>query len=65
MEHGARAPTAVNTSRTTRGRCGWFEQNVVPYITVYVSGFQRKVYPDFLQLAGFMAMNLGNHLVSH
>jgi poly(3-hydroxybutyrate) depolymerase len=23
------------------------------------------VYPGFLQLAGFMAMNLGNHLVSH
>ena len=28
-------------------------------------GRGRKVYPGFLQLAGFMAMNLGDHLVSH
>ena len=28
-------------------------------------GAGRKVYPGFLQLAGFMTMNLGNHLVSH
>jgi poly(3-hydroxybutyrate) depolymerase len=25
----------------------------------------RKVYPGFLQLAGFMTMNLGSHLISH
>jgi len=28
-------------------------------------GAGRKVYPGFLQLAGFMTMNLGSHLVSH
>ena len=28
-------------------------------------GSGRQVYPGFLQLAGFMTMNLGNHLVSH
>ena len=28
-------------------------------------GTGRKVYPGFLQLAGFMTMNLGSHLVSH
>jgi poly(3-hydroxybutyrate) depolymerase len=28
-------------------------------------GSGRKVYPGFLQLAGFMTMNLGSHLVSH
>ena len=28
-------------------------------------GFWRDVYPGFLQLAGFMSMNLGGHLVSH
>ncbi|HEY0325625.1 MAG TPA: polyhydroxyalkanoate depolymerase, partial [Allosphingosinicella sp.] len=28
-------------------------------------GSGRQVYPGFLQLAGFMAMNFGNHLVSH
>ncbi len=34
----------------------------VPYL---YPGAGRKVYPGFLQLTGFMAMNLGNHLVSH
>jgi poly(3-hydroxybutyrate) depolymerase len=34
----------------------------VPYI---YPGAGRKVYPGFLQLTGFMAMNLGNHLASH
>ena len=28
-------------------------------------GSGRKVYPGFLQLAGFMTMNLGSHLISH
>ncbi len=28
-------------------------------------GAGRAVYPGFLQLAGFMAMNLGEHLISH
>jgi len=28
-------------------------------------GAGRKVYPGFLQLAGFMTMNLGSHLMSH
>ena len=28
-------------------------------------GAGRSVYPGFLQLAGFMSMNLGNHMVSH
>ena len=34
----------------------------VPYL---YPGAGRRVYPGFLQLAGFMAMNFGNHLVSH
>jgi poly(3-hydroxybutyrate) depolymerase len=28
-------------------------------------GAGRRVYPGFLQLAGFMSMNLGNHMISH
>jgi poly(3-hydroxybutyrate) depolymerase len=28
-------------------------------------GGGRKVYPGFLQLSGFMSMNLGNHMTSH
>jgi poly(3-hydroxybutyrate) depolymerase len=58
------APTDVNTVATQRP-LAWFEQNVVHTVPVYYPGGGRRVYPGFLQLTGFMAMNLGNHLVSH
>jgi poly(3-hydroxybutyrate) depolymerase len=58
------APTAVNTLATERPH-SWFEQNVIVTVPVTYPGAGRKVYPGFLQLAGFMSMNLGNHLVSH
>jgi poly(3-hydroxybutyrate) depolymerase len=59
-----KAPTAVNTLATQRP-FGWFEQNVIATVPMIYAGAGRKVYPGFLQLAGFMAMNLGDHLVSH
>lgn len=58
------APTAVNTVATQRP-FSWFEQNVIATVPFYYPGGGRKVYPGFLQLTGFMAMNWGNHLVSH
>ncbi|MFS0736687.1 polyhydroxyalkanoate depolymerase [Sphingomonas sp. 1P06PA] len=58
------APTTVNTVATQRPHA-WFEQNVIATVPFYYPGGGRRVYPGFLQLAGFMAMNLGNHLVSH
>ncbi len=58
------APTAVNTLATERP-LGWFENNVVATVPLYYPGGGRRVYPGFLQLAGFMSMNLGGHLVSH
>jgi poly(3-hydroxybutyrate) depolymerase len=58
------APTAVNTVATQRP-LAWFEQNVIAIVPALYPGSGRRVYPGFLQLAGFMAMNLGNHLVSH
>ncbi|MFP5454711.1 MAG: polyhydroxyalkanoate depolymerase [Alphaproteobacteria bacterium] len=58
------APTAVNTVATQRP-LAWFEQNVIHTVPVFYPGVGRRVYPGFLQLTGFMAMNLGNHLVSH
>ncbi|WP_294389771.1 polyhydroxyalkanoate depolymerase [uncultured Sphingomonas sp.] len=58
------APTAVNTVATQRP-FSWFEQNVIATVPFYYPGSGRKVYPGFLQLTGFMAMNWGNHLVSH
>jgi poly(3-hydroxybutyrate) depolymerase len=58
------APTAVNTLATERPHA-WFEQNVVVTVPMMYPGAGRKVYPGFLQLAGFMSMNLGNHMMSH
>ena len=58
------APTTVNTVATQRP-LSWFEQNVIVTVPFYYAGGGRRVYPGFLQLTGFMAMNLGNHLVSH
>ena len=58
------APTAVNTLATQRP-FAWFEQNVIATVPMIYPGSGRKVYPGFLQLAGFMTMNLGSHLVSH
>ena len=58
------APTAVNTLATERPHA-WFEHNVIATVPMQYPGAGRKVYPGFLQLAGFMTMNLGNHLNSH
>jgi poly(3-hydroxybutyrate) depolymerase len=58
------APTAVNTLATERPHA-WFEQNVIATVPMTYPGAGRKVYPGFLQLAGFMTMNLGSHMISH
>ena len=59
-----KAPTAVNTLATQRP-FAWFENNVIATVPMIYPGSGRKVYPGFLQLAGFMTMNLGSHLISH
>ena len=59
-----KAPTAINTLATQRP-FAWFEHNVVATVPMIYPAAGRKVYPGFLQLAGFMTMNLGSHLVSH
>jgi poly(3-hydroxybutyrate) depolymerase len=58
------APTAVNTLATERPYA-WFQRNVIATVPYPYPGAGRQVYPGFLQLAGFMAMNLGEHLTSH
>ncbi|WP_375396949.1 polyhydroxyalkanoate depolymerase [uncultured Sphingomonas sp.] len=58
------APTAVNTLATERPH-SWFENNVIATVPMTYPGAGRRVFPGFLQLAGFMSMNLGNHLQSH
>jgi poly(3-hydroxybutyrate) depolymerase len=59
-----KAPTAVNACATERSHA-WFENNVIATVPYSYPGAGRKVYPGFLQLAGFMAMNFNDHLTSH
>lgn len=58
------SPTVVNTLAVERP-LSWFRQNVVTTVPFNYPGAGREVYPGFLQLAGFMSMNLGNHMMSH
>jgi len=58
------APTSVNDVAMNQP-LSWFENNVIATVPLSYPGAGRKVYPGFLQLAGFMAMNLGNHMMSH
>ncbi len=58
------APTLVNTSATERP-LSWYRDNVVATVPPYYPGAGRRVYPGFMQLSGFLSMNLGNHMMSH
>ncbi len=57
-------PTSVNDF-ATRKPLWWFEQNVIQRVPVKYPGAMRRVYPGFLQLAGFVAMNPEKHMESH
>lgn len=58
------APTSVNDVAVTRP-LSWFTNNVIATVPLTYPGAGRRVYPGFLQLAGFMSMNLKTHLMSH
>ncbi len=57
-------PTAVNRLAEERGT-DWFRRNVITSVPWPNSGLGRQVYPGFLQLTGFMTMNLDRHLLAH
>lgn len=57
-------PTEVNKLAETRP-LSWFEQNVISRVPAMYPGFMRPVYPGFLQLTGFMTMNLERHIQAH
>ncbi|MGE0735645.1 MAG: polyhydroxyalkanoate depolymerase [Alphaproteobacteria bacterium] len=57
-------PTKVNTFATARP-LEWFEKTVVSPVPFGLPSFGRKVYPGFLQLSGFMSMNIDRHLGAH
>jgi poly(3-hydroxybutyrate) depolymerase len=43
----------------------WFERTVIQRVPAPSPGFMRRVYPGFLQLSGFMTMNLDRHVGAH
>jgi len=59
-----RNPTQVN-ALAKRKSFEWFENNVVFKVPSTYPGYLRRVYPGFLQHAGFVAMNPDRHLNSH
>ena len=43
----------------------WFKKNVIVSVPWPNTGFMRRVYPGFLQLSGFMSMNMDKHVDAH
>jgi poly(3-hydroxybutyrate) depolymerase len=43
----------------------WFENNVVTVVPWPNKGAMRRVYPGFLQLSSFLAMNVNRHVDAH
>lgn len=66
---GSPIDTRVNETEPNRlaktRELSWFEQNVIVTVPWPNRGFLRRVYPGFLQLSGFMSMNLDRHLDAH
>jgi len=58
------SPTSVNDLAMGKP-LSWFEDNVIATVPLNYPGAGRKVYPGFLQLAGFISMNLSDHMMSH
>ena len=56
--------TVVNTLAEKRGT-DWFHRNVITNVPWPSRGRGRLVYPGFLQLSGFMTMNLDRHVQAH
>ena len=57
-------PTEVNKLAEEKGSA-WYRERGIMKVPFPHPGFMREVYPGFLQLSGFMAMNLERHLDAH
>ncbi|MCU4179187.1 polyhydroxyalkanoate depolymerase [Bosea sp. BH3] len=57
-------PTTVNKLATERP-IEWFRKNLIATVPARHAGAGRRVYPGFVQLGAFMAMNMGRHLNAH
>lgn len=57
-------PTTVNRLATERP-IEWFRRNLIATVPARHPGGGRKVYPGFVQVGAFMAMNMSRHLNAH
>lgn len=57
-------PTVVNRLAVAKG-IDWFRKNAIVQVPFPHPGCLRNVYPGFLQLTGFMTMNLDRHMDAH
>jgi len=58
------AATSV-TELANKRSIEWFRNTVIHALPFYYPGAGRLVYPGFLQLQGFMSMNVGRHVGEH
>lgn len=58
------SPTSINDVAMERP-LSWFKNNVIATVPINYPGAGRQVYPGFLQLAGFISMNIESHMMSH
>jgi poly(3-hydroxybutyrate) depolymerase len=57
-------PTAVNRFAEAH-TLDWFDRTVITSVPARYAGRFRRVYPGFLQLAGFLSMNFDRHVSAH
>jgi polyhydroxyalkanoate depolymerase len=61
--------TRVNPTKVNELAAGkpieWFERNLIDTVPLRYAGAGRRVYPGFVQLSAFMAMNVERHVRAH
>ena len=57
-------PTKVN-DLAVANPISWFEKNLISTVPARYPGAGRRVYPGFVQLTAFMAMNPSRHIDAH
>jgi polyhydroxyalkanoate depolymerase len=58
------SPTKVNELARDKP-ISWFEKNLIARVPLRFKGARRRVYPGFVQLSAFMAMNMDRHVKAH
>ena len=58
------SPTEVNEFAVSKS-LAWFQDSVISRVPSRHGGGGRRVYPGFLQLTAFMAMNMDRHKTAH